>query len=175
MHVNSFIERSVQWAACAVSFVLWLELGSDLDNALWWAAKTDAHQIAGSVRPAKVALCLGWSLSVLGIVYYRYRAPTNSFFGVMAGVLLVQMSYGLVEINTFQIPSLYMIARYPVAASAFWLTPIVISTGLAYLMITQRKLARIADRIVVAANVGLSATMIWVSLFDIVYSGISWR
>jgi len=175
MNQIGIIERVAHWAVCLASLALWLILDTDFENALWWAAKMDAHKIAGSVRPEKVALCLTWSLCVFVVVHYRYRATMRAVFSLLASILIVQILFSLVEINTFAIPGLYLISKYLFAAIVFWLTPIVISTLLADRLVTRQIFLRMSERIVTALTLCFSAMMIWVSFFDLVHPSIVWR
>jgi hypothetical protein len=175
MNVREITKHIGLSVGCVVTCVLWLTLDSDLNNALWYAAKMDDHQVMGSVRLEKVALCLGWSLFVLILARYRYRAPTRAMIGLFAGVLIIQVAFGLAVINTFAIPGLYLIARHLVAALAFWLMPIAISAALAYWLVIRLISVRLGEKIVMAVTLSLCVAMIWTGLFDVVHPGIGWR
>jgi hypothetical protein len=175
MHQSGIIERIAQWAGCAVSLVLWAALDADLQNALWWAAKLDGHPIGGTVRLEKVVLCLGWSLLVLFLFCYRYRAPIVGILGLLAGTtLIVRALFGFSTIYAFEIPGFYLIATTSLAV-AYWLAPIMISAVMAYLLVARRAFARTTEGIAAAAILALYATMVWIGLFDIIHPGIGWR
>jgi hypothetical protein len=175
MHASGIIERIAQCTTCAVSLALWAALDSDLNNALWWAAKLDAHEIAGSVRPEKVAICLGWSLLGIVVVRYRYHAQVRAVLALLVGVLIVQLLFGLLTANIFAIPGLYLIVTHLLAAIVYWLAPTLISAVLAYLLVTRRLFLRITESVVAAAILSFCATMLWVGLFDVIHPGIRWR
>jgi hypothetical protein len=175
MLAGGIVERIAQWTGCAISLILWATLDSDLNNALWWAAKMDAHQIAGTVRPEKVALCLGWSGFVVVLANYRYRVHVRAISALVVAVLAVQFLFGLLAVKIFLIPGFHVITTNLAAAVAFGLAPILISAAMAYLLVTGQLFARITERIATAATLGLSATMIWIGAIDLIHPAITWR
>ena len=160
--------------------MLWLALDTDFQSALWQVARLDIHEIGGTVRVDKVALCLGWGCVIVALTRYRYRITMPSVIGSISGIWLIQFAFVTCEVAIYGLPSAgALIVEHiwiaVIAIIALWLAPQLISMVWVYFMLTRAGLEDKHSRLVFAIALGASAMMMSVSLFDIVHPGVAWR